>query len=44
MEGSISTMNYRFNLEEWLPRLPLEPQYGVFSGEIITYLMLGDMG
>jgi hypothetical protein len=29
-------MNYRFDLEEWLPRIPLESQHGVFSGEIIT--------
>ena len=29
-------MNYRFNIDEWLPRFPLEPQLGRFSGEIIT--------
>jgi hypothetical protein len=29
-------VNYRFNLDDWLPRLPLEPEYGRFSGEIIT--------
>lgn len=29
-------MNYRFNIDEWLPRLPLEPEHGRFSGEIIT--------
>jgi hypothetical protein len=29
-------MNYRFNFEEWLPRLPLEPERGRFSGKIVT--------
>jgi len=29
-------MNYRFNIEDWLPRLPLEAAYGHFSGEIVT--------
>lgn len=29
-------MNYRFNIAEWLPRFPLTPEYGHFSGEIIT--------
>lgn len=29
-------MGYRFNIDEWLLRLPLEPEYGRFSGEIVT--------
>jgi hypothetical protein len=29
-------MNYRFNINEWLPRFPLEPAYGRFQGNIIT--------
>lgn len=29
-------MNYRFDIDEWLTRCPLESKYGRFSGEIIT--------
>jgi hypothetical protein len=29
-------VNYHFNIEDWLPRLPLNPENGRFSGEIIT--------
>ena len=29
-------MNYRFDLDEWLPRFPLKPRNGRFTGEIIT--------
>jgi hypothetical protein len=29
-------MNYRFDLDEWLPRLPLEPRNGRFSGQVIA--------
>ena len=29
-------MNYKFDLDEWLPRFPLKPQHGHYSGEIIT--------
>jgi hypothetical protein len=29
-------MNYRFNLDDWLPRFPLDPDAEVYSGQIIT--------
>lgn len=29
-------MNYRFKIDEWLPRFPLEPVYGRFSGHFVT--------
>jgi hypothetical protein len=29
-------MNYRFDIDEWLPRFPLRPEYDRFSGDIIT--------
>lgn len=29
-------MNYRFNIEEWLPRFPLRPEYGRFSGMFVA--------
>ncbi len=29
-------MNYEFHLEEWLPRFPLQEQYGHYSGDDIT--------
>jgi hypothetical protein len=29
-------MNYRFDIDEWLPRFPLRPKHDRFSGEIIT--------
>lgn len=29
-------MNYEFNLEEWLPRFPLEELHGQYSGDDIT--------
>ena len=29
-------MNYLFDIDEWLPRLPLEAEYGRFAGDIIT--------
>jgi len=28
--------NYRFSFEEWLPRVPLEPKYKKYSGEVVT--------
>jgi hypothetical protein len=28
-------MNYRFNIDEWLPRFPLRPEYDRFSGMFI---------
>lgn len=28
--------NYRFDIDEWLPRLPLEERYGHYSAEIVT--------
>lgn len=42
-------MNYRFNLDEWLPRFPLDPNAEHYSGQNITSpcdntLMIGDMG
>jgi hypothetical protein len=29
-------MNYKFEIEDWLPRFPLQPEYGHYSGEIVT--------
>jgi hypothetical protein len=29
-------MNYRFSINEWLARFPLEPEYGHYHGEIIV--------
>ena len=29
-------MNYRFDIDDWLPRFPLQPSYERYSGEIIT--------
>jgi hypothetical protein len=29
-------MNYKFDINEWMPRFPLQPRYGHFDGEIIT--------
>ena len=29
-------MNYRFNIDEWLPRFPLRPEYDRFSGMFVA--------
>jgi Domain of unknown function (DUF1963) len=29
-------MNYRFKIDDWLPRFPLQEQYGHYHGEIVT--------
>jgi len=31
-----AAVNYKFNIDEWLPRFPLRPRQNAYAGEIIT--------